>query len=85
MLSVQILHYLDFARQHDAGGVAVHVTPCISVGLQDGQHRWSMGPLYSMDSLEFLSHFFVREQSVAVDLDARIDMAALPCDEPRPR
>jgi hypothetical protein len=44
-----------------------------------------MGPLYSMDSLQFLNHLFVQERSVDVDLDARIDLAALPCDEPRPR
>lgn len=44
-----------------------------------------MGPLYSMESLEFLNHFFVQERTCNVDLDAALDMDALPSDKPRPR
>ena len=27
---------------------------------QDGDCRWSMGPMYNMQNLEFLSHFFIQ-------------------------
>src|SRR5436190_12825549 len=72
--------------QHPAPTMSPCRQPCPPFGgLQDGPHRWSMGPLYNMGSLQFQSHFFVQEQSVAVDLDGPIDLAALPCDKPRPR
>ncbi len=44
-----------------------------------------MGPLYSMESLDAASHFFVQEYSCNLRLDDAIDLAGLPYKEPRPR
>lgn len=35
--------------------------------VQDDKNRWSLGPLYSVQSLRLISHFMIREYQVEVD------------------
>ena len=53
--------------------------------LQDGDSRWSMGPLYSVQSMRLRSSFYIREYGTTVDPAAHFDFAAQPQKEARGR
>lgn len=44
-----------------------------------------MGALYSVDTLELLSHFCIREYQITMDPDNGIDFRRLTVSNPRPR
>jgi len=46
--------------------------------VQDGDNRWSMGPLYSVQSLRLRSSFFIREYATTVEPATHIDFASQP-------
>ncbi|KAK9842046.1 hypothetical protein WJX81_005876 [Elliptochloris bilobata] len=52
---------------------------------QDGDSRWSMGPLYSVQSLRLRSSFYIREYATTVEPAGHIDFAAQPRKEARGR
>lgn len=70
---------------HAASGAKSPVAWGFEVLIEDGDSRWSMGPLYDMQTLAFQSHFFVQERACDVDLDGPINMDKLPVHETRPR
>eukprot|EP00884_Botryococcus_braunii_P006348 jgi/Botrbrau1/15714/Bobra.4_1s0085.2 len=53
--------------------------------LEDGENRWSMGPLYSVQSLRLRSHFAIKEHKTVVDPNQPIDFASQPQRSERPR
>ena len=54
--------------------------------LQDTKHRWSMGPLYNVQTLQLLSHFFIQETGTTVDPSKPVRFAEHYSDEqPRDR
>lgn len=84
-----LLHFCTALQRPTVGPRYHHKPATRSFALfrwpQDGDNRWSMGPLYSMESLDAASHFFVQEYSCNLRLDDAIDLAGLPYREPRPR
>lgn len=53
--------------------------------LQDGENRWSMGPIYSMDNFHLLTHMCIHEYKTILDPEQKIDFAQQPMKEARPR
>ena len=53
--------------------------------VQDGDNRWSMGPLYSVQSLRLRSSFFIREYATTVEPSAHIDFTSQPQKDARGR
>ncbi|KAK9812635.1 hypothetical protein WJX72_000997 [[Myrmecia] bisecta] len=52
----------------------------------DMRHRWSMGPLYSMQTLRLVSHFYIKEHGTTINPSQPIHFAEHRPDEtPRPR
>ncbi|KAK9843070.1 hypothetical protein WJX74_006527 [Apatococcus lobatus] len=53
--------------------------------LDDGVCRWTMGPRYSLSTLELESNVYTREQFVHVRPSSPIDINTMPFPDPRPR
>jgi len=53
--------------------------------IEDGNNRWSLGALYSVHSLQLLSHFCIQEHAVTVDPSRRISFSTLPSKKPKSR
>ncbi|KAK9785596.1 hypothetical protein WJX73_002285 [Symbiochloris irregularis] len=53
--------------------------------ITDGKNRWSLGPLYSMQSLRLISHFIIREYEVAVDASKPVLFREEDFEDERPR
>ena len=53
--------------------------------MQDEDNRWSMGALYSVNTLQLLSHFCIQEHQTVLDPAEEINFATLPFKESRPR
>lgn len=51
--------------------------------MQDGENRWSMGPIYSLQNLHLLTHMFIREYATPVDPAGTVSFAAQPMQEAR--
>lgn len=52
--------------------------------LQDGDNRWSMGPVYSMQNLHLLTHMFIHEYATKLEPDRPIEFDSQPRKEARP-
>ena len=53
--------------------------------IEDGDDRWSLGALYSVQTLKLLSHFCIQEHSVTVEPERRISFSTLPSKQPKAR
>lgn len=51
--------------------------------LQDGENRWSLGPIYSLQNLHLLTHMFIREYATSVDPSGNVSFAEQPMSEAR--
>ena len=62
-------HFQQFLNAHDV--------------MQDGENRWSMGPIYSLQNLHLLTHMFIREYATSVDPAGTVSFAEQPMQEAR--
>ena len=53
--------------------------------IEDGDDRWSLGALYSVQTLKLLSHFCIQEHTVTVEPERRISFSTLPSKQPKAR
>lgn len=72
--------YPTWSEQHTAAAVWA-----AEGYLQDGENRWSMGPIYSMQNLHLLTHMFIHEYATVVEPDGKLEFAQQPMKEPRPK
>lgn len=51
--------------------------------LQDGDNRWSIGPVYSLHNLHLLTHIFIQEHATSLDPSGPVSFAEQPLQEAR--
>lgn len=52
--------------------------------MQDGENRWSMGPIYSMQNMHLLTHMFIHEYANTIDPQQPLSFSEQPMKEARP-
>lgn len=64
---------------------AVGSISLLNAETQDGDNRWSMGPIYSVHNFHLLTHMFIHEYATTLDPDKTMNLAEQPMKEARPK
>ena len=64
------MHRTNNVSCHDHNLLAEHDDE--GRNMQDDKSRWSLGPLYSVQSMRLISHFLIREYEVEINPDEAV-------------